>query len=273
MGSSSKGSSGSTTTTSEPWSEQKPYLSEIYQQAQDLYNSGGMAPDYYSGDTVAAQSGYTTDAIAAQAARAQAGSGTVDAANSYIQNLLGGDLLTSNPFSSSNNEYLDSQVSRAISQSLSGVNSTYSGAGRYGSGAQAAAANDAAGNIATEMYSSNYQADQDRAANVYNNILNNMTSGAGLATSLANQDYVDIAALAEAGAAEEDYAQQLINADIDKYNYTSTQDLTALQNYLDMIQGNYGGTTTTTGSSGSSSTLGDVASTASSAAGLLALFL
>lgn len=268
MGGGKSSGSSSTTTTSEPWSAQKPYLKDIYQQAQGLYNSGGMAPNYYSGDTVAERDPYTQQAIDLQAQRALEGSATVDSANSYVQNLLSGDMLTNNPFSSATNPYLDDMVSRAVSQTMTGVSSQFSGAGRYGSGAQAAASADAAGNVATDMYGQAYSSDMDRYASVYNNILNNMTSGAGLATSLANQDYVDLAALAESGSANEDYAQQLINADVDKYNYQSTQGLTALQNYMNLIQGNYGGTSTTTGSTGSGSTFGNVAGSALSGAGL-----
>src|ERR1700686_5200450 len=52
----SKGPSGNTTTTtkSDPWSGQQPYLTTGFQQAQNLYNPGGSGgPQYFPGQTYA----------------------------------------------------------------------------------------------------------------------------------------------------------------------------------------------------------------------------
>ena len=86
---------------------------------------------------------------------------------------------------------------------------------------------------------------------------------------LANQAYTDAEALSQAGGMMDDYNQQLINADIDRYNYNQQKALLALQNYNNLIQGSYGGTTTTTGQqSNSGSTLGNVAGGALTGGGL-----
>ena len=65
----------------------------------------------------------------------------------------------------------------------------------------------------------------------------------------AAADYQDIAALSEVGTARENYAQQQINADVDRYNYDANRDALGLQNYANLIQGNYGmsGSSTSTG--------------------------
>ena len=65
--------------------------------------------------------------------------------------------------SGAGNPELDNMVKRAQSQTLAQVNSNFAQSGRYGSGAQAAAAGDAAGNIATEMYGQAYDQDQNRS--------------------------------------------------------------------------------------------------------------
>mgnify|MGYP003330459230 CR=1 FL=1 len=39
------------TTTSKPWDEQIPYLTEGFDQAKQIYNQG--IPDYYPGETIA----------------------------------------------------------------------------------------------------------------------------------------------------------------------------------------------------------------------------
>jgi hypothetical protein len=55
------------TTRSEPWTEQKPYLTSGFKRAEDLYAAGKMTPDYYSaGPTVA---GFDPAQSAAQTAQ------------------------------------------------------------------------------------------------------------------------------------------------------------------------------------------------------------
>jgi hypothetical protein len=57
-----------TTTTSDPWSAQQPMLKQELSSAQNLYNTGQLAPSYFSGPTIAAQSPQTTGAIQASTA-------------------------------------------------------------------------------------------------------------------------------------------------------------------------------------------------------------
>ena len=47
------GGSKSTTTRTEPWAEQKPYLETGFKRAEDLYSGGKLTPDYFTGSTVA----------------------------------------------------------------------------------------------------------------------------------------------------------------------------------------------------------------------------
>ena len=277
-----KGGGGGSTTTvqkADPWAGQQPYLQDIFQQAQHLYNSGGMAPNYYPGQTVADQSQWTQNALQMQADRAQNGSPLIDNASNAMNNITTGQALQNNQglnvlnqLSQEDNPYVDELYNRANSQAQSAINGNFSSAGRYGSGAHAAASADAANNLANEMYSSLWdkRADAAQAAGqLYNTGIGQQVVAGQAGQQLANQAYTDAAALGQAGAAMDDYNQQKINADIDRYNYNQQQALLALQNYNNLIQGSYGGTTTTTGQqSTGGSTLGNVAGGALTGGGL-----
>jgi hypothetical protein len=92
---------------------------------------------------------------------------------------------------------------------------------------------------------------------------------------LANQDYYDINQLSSVGDYKTNLAQQQIDADREKYNYNANKDQLALQQYMDLIQGNYGGTQTASNPyyrNSAGSTLGTVGQVAGTAASLAALF-
>ena len=268
MGGGKGGGSSTTVQKADPWEGQQPYLKEVFEEAQKLYQQGGMAPDYYPGQTVADQSEWTQDALQMQADRAQSGSPLIDNASNAVNNITTGQALadnqglnTLNRLSQEDNPYVDELYNRANSQAQASLDGNFNRAGRYGSGAHAAAAADAANNLASDMYSGLWdkRADAANAAGqLYNTGIGQQVVAGQAGQQLANQAYTDAAALGEAGAALDDYSQQKINADIDRYNYTQNQALQALQNYNNLIQGSYGGTTTTTGRQSSGSTLGNV---------------
>ena len=345
MGKKGGGGGGSTTTVqkADPWAGQQPYLQNIFQQAQQLYNAGRMAPNYYRGQTVAGQSDWTKRALQMQAHRAQSGSALITNASNAMNSLTSGQTLARNQglnrlnsltyddssgeslqnlassydnqglnalneLASADNPYVDELYDRANSQTQAAINGNFSSAGRYGSGAHAAASADAAANLARNMYSDLWdkradaaeaagqlynQSEQTRAdmlasagqlynqgfnaqsgaaqasGQLYNQAAGQQIVAAQTGQQLSNQAYTDAAALSEAGGMMDDYNQQLINADIDRYNYNQQKALLALQNYNNLIQGSYGGTTTTTGQqSRSGSTLGNVAGGALTGGGL-----
>ena len=281
MGKKGGGGGGSTTTVqkADPWAGQQPYLQDIFQQAQQLYNAGGMAPNYYPGQTVAGQSDWTKQALQMQADRAQSGSPLITNASNAMNNITTGQALagnqglnTLNQLSQEDNPYVDELYSRANSHVQSNLDGNFNRAGRYGSGAHEAAAADAANNLAAQMYSSLWDKRADAAQSagqLYNTGIGQQVVAGQTGQQLANQAYTDAEALSQAGGMMDDYNQQLINAAIDKYNYNQQKALLALQNYNNLIQGSYGGTTTTTGQQSSSgSTLGNVAGGALTGGGL-----
>jgi hypothetical protein len=276
------GGGGTQVQKTEPWDQQKPYLIDIFQQSQNMYNSGALAPDYYAGNTVAPQSQWTQNALQMQADRAMNGSASIDTALAGMDNITSGNALANNAglnalnqMTTAVNPYMKALYEDAAGQANAQIDSGFSGAGRYGSGAHENAKADAMADLSAQMYSHAYdqqlQAAQ-QAGQLYNTGIGQQVVAGQTAQQLANQAYTDAAALSEAGGVKDDYQQQLINADIDRYNYESQQPLTALSNYNQLIQGTYGGTSTTTGQQQRGSLLGGALGGAASGAALGSMF-
>jgi hypothetical protein len=215
------------TSTTAPWSGQQPYLSYGFQQAQDLYNKGG--PQYFAGNTLAPVSAETNQALDLQAQRALNGSPLTAAAQAdALRTAQGNYLSAGNPYM----QNLFGSIANTVTPSVTG---TFEGAGRYGSGAFANALSDALTNTAGNLAYQNYSNERDK-----------MMSADALAPTLANQDYTDIGQLAATGDARQQVAQQGINAAVDRYNYDQNLPYNALSNYMRMVQGNYGSSSTQT---------------------------
>ena len=298
------GSGGGSTTVqkADPWEGQQPYLKDVFKQAKKFYDSGVLSPDYYPGQTVSAQSPWTLQALAMQAQRALSGSASVQGAQQAMDGIVSGQGLFDNiglsvlgnlaqgdpnagnaglaaleAMSSAQNPWVDQLYQDASREALSALDGSFSRAGRYGSGAHAAAQADAATDLAATMYGSAYQQQMQaaaQAASAYNAGLGHQVgaaqaagqlygagigqqiAAAGMAQGLANQGYVDAAALSEAGAAQDSYAQQLLNSKIARWNHEQQKELSALNAYSQLIQGDYGSVNTTSTEEGGGSKLG-----------------
>jgi hypothetical protein len=215
------------TNTTAPWSGQQPYLTFGFQQAQDLFNQGG--PQYYPDSTLAPTSPYTSQALALEAQRALNGSPLTAAAQADALGTAQGDYL------GAGNPYLQNMFTSIANTVTPSVTGAFEGAGRYGSGAYANALASALTNNAGNLAYQNY-----------GNERGNMLRADALAPSLAGQDYADIGQLAAAGDAQRQLAQQGINASVDRYNYNQNLPYNTLANYMRMIQGNYGASSTQT---------------------------
>lgn len=286
-----KGSNSNTTVQrSDPWEKQMPYLSGgrnefdtlvpgVFPEAAKLYKFGQLAPDYYKGNTVAPQSKWTTEALRMQADRALNGDASISTAKGALDNITSGKALAGNTglkalekMTEAVNPYSSALLDDAIGQASADIDSGFSSAGRYGSGAHENARADAVADLTSQFYSDAYDK-QLKAASEAGELYNTGTGQRVVASQavqpLANQAYTDAAALSEAGGVMDDYKQALINADIDRYNYNAQQALTALSNYNALIQGSYGGTTTSTAKQdGSGSRLGNVVGGATTGASI-----
>ena len=239
----SKGGSqkAKTTTTTEPWSGVQPFLKSGYQDAQALYKQG--APGYYPGQTIAPMSSYTKNALDATAQRATYGSDVTRAGQDQLKSTLNGDYLNSN-------HYLQGAIDAAVrpitnafnSEVMPGIDSNFSAAGRYGSGLQGAAYDDAnaqlaqqIGNVSSQMAYQNYGDERQK-----------QMQAMLFAPQMAAQDYIDLGMLGQAGQGYDQFNQNVINANIDKYNYNQNADWNFLNDYIGLLNGATGGSSTTT---------------------------
>ena len=228
--------------TSDPWSGVAPYLKGAYGEAAKQYAKG--APGYYPGQTVAQPSGYTMGALDSMAARGAAGSDVTRAAQGQLQKTLGGDYLSGETpgFQGAMNAAIRPVIDNYTKTVMPGIDSNFSSAGRYGSGAHGLAEGDAygqmqntIGDISSQMAYQNYGDERNR-----------QIQGMLFAPDLAAQDYQDINALGQAGQGIDTINQNNINADMAKYNFNQNKDFNFLNQYLAMLNGAQGGSQTTT---------------------------
>ena len=262
MGGDSGGGTSTTVQQADPWSGQQGYLTDIYSQAQDWYNSDD--PSYYEGSTVADLSGTTQQAIDAQTQRALAGSSLTDSGSNLVQSTLAGDYLNSNPYLEANFNTGAKDIKSNYYDAINNVNSGASSAGRYGSGMQQFATNQANDTLASnlgDLYNETYY-------NNYTTERGNQNNALSTAVDYANQDYTDLSKLAEAGAVTDEQNQALIDADVNKWNYNENLTANKLGQYLGLISGNYGGSTSTQTPTSGQSWLGTLAGLGSMGYGL-----
>ncbi len=234
---------------SEPWAQQIPYLvgdpkkgiPGLFPEANRLYQSAG--PLYYPGQTVADMSPERAAALAAQAARAQGGSPLMAASAAELGKTLGGAYLNANPYLQSAIDAASRGVTRNYQDAVApGIDSAFSLAGRYGSGAHVAAHDAAEKNLAAQL--------GDVAGNLgyqgYATERANMLNALNAVPAYAQADYGDIAQLADVGRQREALAQALIDDQIARWNFEQQMPADKLRQYAGLVQGNLGGTTSTT---------------------------
>jgi hypothetical protein len=229
--------------TAEPWSGVAGPLKSAVGKAGSLFGNG-TAPGYYPGQTQAPMSGYTQGALDWQAQRAMAGSPLTEAGQNQLTNTLNGDYLNAgNPaFQGAVQSAIRPVKEQYQNVVMPGLNSTFSEAGRYGSGAHQQMAGQAStdyqrnvGDIASNMAYQNYSDERG-----------NMLKAGLLAPEMAQQDYFDINQLGAAGSNIDAFNQNTINADISKYDYNRDKDWNYLSNYMGLLQQAPWGQTTTT---------------------------
>lgn len=247
-----KGSNDSSTTKTkvEPWAPLKPYLMGAAEDAKNLYNQG--APSYYPGQTYAPMSSYTKQGLDALAQRGAYGSDLSRSAQSELTDTINGKYLNSNPYLQGAINAAVQPITNAFSgEVMPGIDSNFSAAGRYGSGLQGAAYNDAnttlaqqIGNVSTNMAYQNYGDERQR-----------QMQAMLFAPEMAAQDYKDILALQDAGRGYDQYNQGILDADMARYDYNQNADYNWLSNYIGLLGGFPGNSSTQTAKTPRPSTL------------------
>lgn len=214
----------SQTTKSSPWGPQTPYLKDVFAQAQNLYDSG--PPSYYPQSTVASQTPAQTAALSGIESTAANNPATA-AATGYFSDLMGGKYLNSNPYQDQTAQSVLSKVIPAVSSQFVQGNNMGSSAAPYAVSQGATAA----------LAPIEYQNYQDQLAN--------MTKGLALAPQTQQMPYNDLSQMLHAGTLQQGQNQAQLSDLVNRWNFNQQAPYTALQNYQNMVSGNYGGTQTT----------------------------
>jgi len=244
---------GTQVTKTEPWDAQKDYLKAGFGRAQELYNRNPMGPSYYQGSTLAgfdpaqqAQQRMTMNyAMGARPQAMQRG-----AESSLVQGLSGQiDPNAYNPMAAALGQKVQSQLTGNI---LPGIRESLVRYQPGGSTRGDIVQNKAIANAVTsgmtmplaEMYTNAYNQAQNRAVQSGQMYPSIMSAPLGMAE-----------AVGQVGEARQDMTQQGINRAMMRDQYQKNAPQQALANYMNMIGGNYGGTTTQTSPSDPMGTL------------------
>jgi hypothetical protein len=240
--------SGGSTTRTEPWAEQKPYLQQGFQEAGRLYGKG--APAFYPGQTLA---GFSPEQEMAQRSTMGYATGPRPAAQqaaaekALIGGLSGGvDMSTFSPMVSALSQGVQSNLQQNI---LPGIRESLVRYQPGGSTRGDLVQNQAISSAVTagmtkplaEMYSSAYQGAQERIPQFTQQYPSIMGAPMGM-----------YGAMGDVGAQQRAMQQEQINQQQQAYEYTAQAPQTALSQYMANISGDYGGTSRQTPSALSS---------------------
>lgn len=276
------GTSTSTTQTSEPPAWAKPLFTQSASEAQNLYNAG-VGGNVYQGSTVNPLSS-TTMAGVNQLATAGAntntagtrplfqGIGAASVAPSYaesnLQNMANGSYLQNG------NPYFNAALQGQLNNTAADVQSQFSGAGRYGSGANTNALTTQLGNIRSNALMNQFNNDTSNmlSANSQLDAARNAGLNRALTTTsdMANQDQQQFQnaltganATQQAGSVIDQFGQKQLNDVISKFNQNDNAPwsrLGLLQAAASGSAGNYGTQHGTSESSNPMAALGAVGS-------------
>ncbi len=226
----SSGGGGQTTTSvqnTEPWSTQQPYLETGFESAR----TGVLdrPQEYFPDSTVVPFAPETTAALGAQTNRAIQGSPLLGGAQDYT-----GDVLSGQYLDPSSNPFLGGVSDAVLSQVQPQVASSFAQAGRTGGSPLAAEAlgRGVSRGMAPYLFG---EYGRERGA---------MEAAAGRAPGLAEADYGDIDRLARVGASREGKAEEGLQDSISRYNFGQAEPADRISQYMGLIQGNYGGSST-----------------------------
>ena len=243
------GGSKSTTTRTEPWAEQKPYLETGFKRAEDLYSGGKMTPDYFTGPTTAGFSDVQKEAqegamgylrgprmgaqqIGAEAAQLGLLSGDVDTARfDPVADAVRAQAMSQ----------LTGNVLPGIRQQITQYNP---GGSTRGDIVQANAISAAQEDITNKIATAQFDA--------YNKAQDRQLGALGRYPSIMGAPLQQYDAMSAIGGQQRAMDQAGIDEAMQRYSYQSQLPTIGLQNYLAGISGDYGGTTTATGPGGPS---------------------
>ena len=246
---------GTQVTKTEPWDEQKDYLKAGFGRAQDLYNRNPLGPSYYGGSTLAGfdpaqQASQRMTMNYAMGGRPQA---MQRQAESAIGRGLGGqvDYSQFQPMADVYGQQYLSEIQKNMPAVRQSMVEYQPGGGSRGDIVQGQIAGAASKNLAQNLaglYGGAYGAAQERVPQFMQQYPTLMAAPLGMAEAVGG-----------VGQARQEMTQQGINRAMARDQYAKNAPQQALANYMNMIGGNYGGTTTQTAPSDPFGTLMGIA--------------
>ena len=246
---------GTQVTKTEPWDEQKDYLKAGFGRAQDLYNRNPLGPSYYGGSTLAGfdpaqQASQRMTMNYAMGGRPQA---MQRQAESAIGRGLGGqvDYSQFQPMADVYGQQYLSEIQKNMPAVRQSMVEYQPGGGSRGDIVQGQIAGAASKNLAQNLaglYGGAYTGAQERIPQFMQQYPTLMSAPLGMAEAVGG-----------VGQARQEMTQQGINRAMARDQYAKNAPQQALANYMNMIGGNYGGTTTQTAPSDPFGTLMGIA--------------
>jgi len=220
----SKGSSPSSITSTqsaEPSDFIRPYLTQAMDYNQDLFESD--MPNYFPNATYVGYSPETETSLELARKRAVAGNPLLNQSQTQASSILSGDYLdpTTNPYT----QGLFDQMAGDVT---SRVNSQFTKAGRFGSGANQEILANSLGDLANTVYGDQYNREREIMANTMNT-----------APALGEMDYNDIQKLGQVGVDKESLEQAKLDDAIKRYDFEQQKPYIKLQEYLGNLGANY----------------------------------
>jgi len=225
----------------------RPYLGMGLQRAEQLFF--GQQPQLFPGQMYVSPSQQTLDALQAQEQLSRAGSPQLAAAQEAYARSLGqtgftaeGGFLGANPFLQGAIASATRPVMQQFQeQTLPGIQSAFSAAGRYGSGAQTRAigqaqeaASRAIGDISASMTAQDYA--RERA--LMQQSIGQQAVLGQMAPSFFSQQFLPSEQLAQIGASREAIAAKPLQEEISRFQFGQQLPYSQLQSYLSAVYGN-----------------------------------
>lgn len=320
----SGGGGNQTTTQVDPYRPAQPYIDQGLADLGNLYQQGPGG--FYPGSTVTPFSPITEDYLGAMRDRSM-GSGAEGALGQYIGSAIGqqqvdlqpgvagagqaigglgigqsalgqtasGAMLNSNPYLDQMFGQASGQVRDQFNQSvLPGINATFGGAGRTGSGIHqqtlgnaAGELGDTLGGLATDIYGGNYARERQNQMSaagqlqqgglsgvghlggLFGQASQRQAQGAGMVPTLSGIEWQNIDRLGQVGQAVDQQAQNHLQDQINRHNYANQAPWDHISRYMQIAGQPYGSSTVNTGPQGSP--VGSALGGAASGAGLGAM--
>jgi hypothetical protein len=225
------GGGQSQTTTSGIDPSMRPYVEKGLSEAQKLYET--YTPKYYEGQTYVSPSAQTEAALTMAEKQARAGSPLINQALAQQQTAVGGGYLGANPYLAAALRPGQEAATQAYNEAIGGARSSLAGAGRYGSGAQVQLEGLASKNLANALAN---QAGQAAYQN-YAAERGLQEQAARYAPTMAQAAYQPINQLLQTGQARENYAQQALQAELDRFNFQQNLPYQRLAQFTSTVAG------------------------------------